>query len=152
MKKLHKLVSRYYEEKLGASFSRLPEINLNAIAKDADVREIIQLCKYILYIAVCCPDNSEYIQKITQLNSESQEFIMHFIDETMKYNKDDPIEPQQSSDPYSSQAYSDDGAYRAQSELARISQEKEELEIQYKQLIDKHSELLTKYVKCLYTS
>lgn len=120
---------------------------MNAIAKDADVREILQLCKYILYIAVCCPDNGEYIQKITQLSSESQEYIMHFIDETMRYNKDDPIEPQQSSDPYAStSAYGDEGAYRAQSELARISQEKEELEIQYKQLIDKHSDLLTKYV------
>lgn len=116
------------------------------------MREILQLCKYILYIAVCCPDNSEYIQKITQLSSESQEYIMHFIDETMRYNKDDPIEPQQSSDPYSSHnAYGDDGAYRAQSELARISQEKEELEIQYKQLIDKHSELLTKYVCILFS-
>jgi protein HOOK3 len=40
----------------------------------------------------------------------------------------------------------DDGTYRSQSELTRISREKEELEIQNKQLIDKHSELLTKYV------
>jgi protein HOOK3 len=81
LKKLYKLVSRYYEEKLDASFSKLPEVNLNAIAKDSDAHEIIQLCKYILYIAVCCPDNGEYIQKITQLSSSSQENLMHFIDE-----------------------------------------------------------------------
>lgn len=40
----------------------------------------------------------------------------------------------------------DDGTYRSQSELTRISKEKEELENQNRQLIDKHSELLTKYV------
>jgi protein HOOK3 len=44
-------------------------------------------------------------------------------------------------------AYSDDGTYRSQSELSRISKEREELEIQNKQLIDKHSALLNKYVR-----
>lgn len=44
-------------------------------------------------------------------------------------------------------AYSDDGTYRSQSELSRISKEKEELEKQNKQLIDKHSALLNKYVR-----
>lgn len=74
-------MSRYYEEKLDASFQMLPEVNLNAIAKDSDAHEIIQLCKYILYIAVFCPDNGEYIQKITQLSNASQQNLMHFIDE-----------------------------------------------------------------------
>ena len=81
LKKLYKLIDRYYEEKLGISFKRLPEVNLNAIAKDANATEIIQLCKYVLYIAVCCPDNTQYIQSITQLNSVSQENLMFFIDE-----------------------------------------------------------------------
>ncbi|KAI7904541.1 uncharacterized protein BX663DRAFT_530098 [Cokeromyces recurvatus] len=148
LKKLYKLVSRYYEEKLGISFSKLPEVNLNAIAKDADTREIIQLCKYILYIAVCCPNNSEYIQRITQLSSISQENLMHFIDEIMKYTRDDqPMEPRMVSDNYTQHNSYEDGTFVSQNELSRISKEKEELEIQNKQLIDKHSELLTKYDK-----
>lgn len=47
----------------------------------------------------------------------------------------------------SSSSYVDDGTYRSQSELSRVSKEKEELEIQNKQLIDKHSALLNKYVR-----
>lgn len=43
-------------------------------------------------------------------------------------------------------SYVEDGTYRSQSELARVSKEKEELEIQNKQLIEKHSSLLNKYV------
>ncbi|KAI8062795.1 HOOK protein-domain-containing protein [Gilbertella persicaria] len=145
LKKLYKLISRYYEEKLGVSFSKLPEINLNAIAKDSDPHEIIQLCKYVLYIAVCCPDNSQYIQNITQLSNASQENLMFFIDEIMRYTKDDqPMEPQQASE-HDTQMHSfaDEGTYK--SELTRIVKEKEELEIQNRQLIDKHSELLTRY-------
>lgn len=43
-------------------------------------------------------------------------------------------------------SYVEDGTYRSQSELSRVSKEKEELEIQNKQLIEKHSSLLNKYV------
>jgi hypothetical protein len=66
----------------------------------------------------------------------------------MRYTKQDqPVEPQRASENYTqSSSYADDGTYRSQSELTRISREKEELEAQNKQLIDKHSELLTKYV------
>ncbi len=69
----------------------------------------------------------------------------------MKYtNASQEDESQQSSANYTPRSsYADDGSY--QSELMRISKEKDELETQNRQLIDKHSELLTKYVK-LYTT
>ncbi|OBZ87543.1 Protein Hook 3 [Choanephora cucurbitarum] len=143
LKKLYKLIDRYYEEKLGISFKRLPEVNLNAIAKDANATEIIQLCKYVLYIAVCCPDNTQYIQSITQLNSVSQENLMFFIDEVMRYTKEDqPMTSQQTSSQYTQMNDFGDDNY---SEMTRIMRQNEELELQNKQLIDKHSELLTRY-------
>ncbi|KAI8364260.1 HOOK protein-domain-containing protein, partial [Choanephora cucurbitarum] len=143
LKKLYKLIDRYYEEKLGISFKRLPEVNLNAIAKDADATEIIQLCKYVLYIAVCCPDNTQYIQSITQLDSVSQENLMFFIDEMMRYTKEDqPMTSQQTSSQYTQMNDFGDDNY---SEMTRIMRQNEELELQNKQLIDKHSELLTRY-------
>ncbi|KAI8976066.1 hypothetical protein BDB01DRAFT_844557 [Pilobolus umbonatus] len=149
LKKLYKLVSRYYEEVLDIVFSKLPVINLNAIAKDSNTREIITLCKLVLYIAVWCHDNEKYIQKIQQLSPPSQQNMMHIIDEMMKYtNNDQEEEPQQSSRNYTPRnSFVDDGTYRQQTEIARTLEEKEELEIQNKQLIDKHSELLTKYDK-----
>ncbi|EIE88173.1 hypothetical protein RO3G_12884 [Rhizopus delemar RA 99-880] len=145
LKKLYKLISRYYEEEIGYNFSRFPPVNLNAIAKEANPHELLKLCKFVLYIAVLCADNERYIQKIQQLSPMSQQQLMHLIDETMKYaNQED--ESQQSSINYTPRSsYADDGSY--QSELARISKEREELEIQNKQLIDKHSELLIKYDK-----
>ncbi|KAG2190096.1 hypothetical protein INT46_005088 [Mucor plumbeus] len=146
LKKLYKLVSRYYEEVLDMSFTNLPEVNLNAIAKDSDPRGIIQLCKYILTIAVMCSDNLKYIQNIQLLSEGSQNHIKKFIEETVSYAQA-PSEPQETSDNYTQNSYMDDGTYRSQSELTRISKEKEELENQNRQLIDKHSELLTKYDK-----
>lgn len=150
LKKLYKLISRYYEEEIGYNFSRFPPVNLNAIAKEANPHELLKLCKFVLYIAVLCADNERYIQKIQQLSPMSQQQLMHLIDETMKYaNQED--ESQQSSINYTPRSsYADDGSY--QSELARISKEREELEIQNKQLIDKHSELLIKYVTMLILS
>lgn len=68
------------------------------------------------------------------------------VEQTLNYAQQEPNEPQEISDNYTQSSYMDDGTYRSQSELTRISREKEELEIQNKQLIDKHSELLTKYV------
>lgn len=63
------------------SFTNLPEVNLNAIAKDSDPRGIIQLCKYILTIAVMCSDNLKYIQNIQLLSEGSQNHIKKFIEE-----------------------------------------------------------------------
>ncbi|KAG1051929.1 hypothetical protein G6F43_005899 [Rhizopus delemar] len=147
LKKLYKIISRYYEDVLGYNFSRFPPVNLNAIAKESSPHEILKLCKFVLYIAVLCADNEKYIQKIQQLSPMSQQQLMHLIDETMKYtNASQEDESQQSSANYTPRSsYADDGSY--QSELMRISKEKDELETQNRQLIDKHSELLTKYDK-----
>ncbi|EPB83281.1 hypothetical protein HMPREF1544_09981 [Mucor circinelloides 1006PhL] len=147
LKKLYKVVSRYYEEILGIPFSNFPEVDLNAIAKDADTRAIVQLCKYILTSAVVGPNNSKYIPEIQLMSESDQKHLKAIIEETLNYAQQEPNEPQEISDNYTQSSYMDDGTYRSQSELTRISREKEELEIQNKQLIDKHSELLTKYDK-----
>ncbi|KAI8979453.1 hypothetical protein BDF20DRAFT_819150, partial [Mycotypha africana] len=146
LKKLYKLISRYYEENLDWTFSRLPEVNLTAIAKDSNPREILQLCKYILIIAVFSANASEYINRITKLNKISQQHLMNFIDDTMRY-KDANGALTTASNP-SMYAVDDlyphnNSAYRT--ELVRITKEKEQLEVHNKQLIDDHSELLAKY-------
>ncbi|KAF1804766.1 hypothetical protein FB192DRAFT_1420299 [Mucor lusitanicus] len=147
LKKLCKLVSRYYEEVLGIPFSNFPEIDIAAIAKDADTRVIVQLCKYILTSAVVGPNNTKYIPEIQLMSESDQKHVKAIIEETLNYAQQEPNQPQETSDNYTQSSYMDDGTYRSQSELTRISREKEELEIQNKQLIDKHSELLTKYDK-----
>ncbi|CAO3700605.1 unnamed protein product [Rhizopus stolonifer] len=145
LKKLYKLISRYYEDVLGYSFSRFPSINLTVIAKEADPHELLNLCKFIIYIAVLCAENKRYIQIIQQLSPMSQQQLMHLIDEIMKYtNEDQEDESQHSSANYTPRSsYADDTSY--QNELVRVSKEREELGIQNRQLIENHSELLTKY-------
>ncbi|KAG2229530.1 hypothetical protein INT48_006921 [Thamnidium elegans] len=130
---------------LSLDFSKLPVVDLAAIAKDSDVQNILLLCKLILYIAVFCPDNERYIQAIqTQLLPQQQEYIMISIDQVIKRIS---TESQTETDNNPSSSYVDDGTYRSQSELSRVSKENEELEKQNKQLIEKHSSLLTRYDK-----
>lgn len=81
LKKLYKVVSRYYEEILGIPFSNFPEVDLNAIAKDADTRAIVQLCKYILTSAVVGPNNSKYIPEIQLMSESDQKHLKAIIEE-----------------------------------------------------------------------
>jgi len=83
LKKLNKLVTRYYEEVLGQQeFSdKIPSINLTAIAKDADVDEILKLCQLVIVIAVLNDNNSIYIEKMQSLSQSSQHALMVCIEQ-----------------------------------------------------------------------
>lgn len=76
LKKLHKLVTRYIEEKLGQSLSELDPPNLNAIAKAGDPIEVLKLCELVIAIAVQCERNQHYIHKIQSLPHASQHALM----------------------------------------------------------------------------
>lgn len=76
LKKLHKLVTRYIEEKLGQSLSELDPPNLNAIAKGGDPIEVLKLCELVIAIAVQCERNQYYIHKIQSLPHASQHALM----------------------------------------------------------------------------
>ncbi|KAF9410869.1 hypothetical protein BGZ94_001498 [Podila epigama] len=76
LKKLHKLVTRYIEEKLGQSLSELDPPDLNAIAKEGDPIEVLKLCELVIAIAVQCQRNQYYIQKIQSLPQTSQHALM----------------------------------------------------------------------------
>lgn len=81
LKKLHKLVTRYFEEVLDRPSALLPPVNLNAIAKDSDVRETLKLCQLVIFIAVQCDKNQIYIAKIQGLSPQSQHSLMLSIDQ-----------------------------------------------------------------------
>ncbi|GAA5810700.1 hypothetical protein MFLAVUS_004126 [Mucor flavus] len=113
---------------LSTDFSKLPVVDLASIAKDSDVQNILLLCKIILYIAVFCPDNEKYIHAIqTQLLPQQQEYMVLSID---LFIGRICTESQTEKDNNPSGSYVDNGTYRSQSELSRVSKEKEELETQ----------------------
>ncbi|KAI8353735.1 hypothetical protein B0O80DRAFT_386636, partial [Mortierella sp. GBAus27b] len=76
LKKLYKLITRYLEEKLSQSLVTLDPPNLNAIAKDADPREIVKLCDLVIAVAVQCDNNQYYIQNIQTLPQFVQRNLM----------------------------------------------------------------------------
>ncbi|KAF9154258.1 hypothetical protein BG015_001441 [Linnemannia schmuckeri] len=76
LKKLHKLVTRYLEEKQGQSLTKLDPPNLNMIAKDGDSLEVLKLCELVIAVAVQCDRNQHYIQKIQTLPEISQHALM----------------------------------------------------------------------------
>ncbi|KAI7872978.1 hypothetical protein BDF14DRAFT_1716129, partial [Spinellus fusiger] len=149
LKKLHKLLSRYFTEVLGQDQDNMPTIDLTKIAKDADFRELHKLCQLVLYIAVQCHNNQIYIEKIQGLSPQTQHALMINIDEMMnRINRGDNESDYQTSSaghhtPRS--AYTDEGPYRTQTELSRAVYEKEELEESHKKLIEEHAQMRTRY-------
>ncbi|KAI9316295.1 hypothetical protein BX666DRAFT_225162 [Dichotomocladium elegans] len=151
LKKLHKLVTRYYEEVLGRPSDRLPQISLNAISKDSDVTETIKLCQLIICIAVMCNKNEVYIEKIRSLSHEHQHALMISIEEVIKSiqgTSDAASMVRESSASGNSRGlqYNDsDPVLHNPMELDRILEEKKYLETQHKQLIEKHGQLQNRY-------
>ncbi|KAI9253031.1 hypothetical protein BY458DRAFT_535922 [Sporodiniella umbellata] len=142
LKKIYKLISRYYEEVLGFQFSKLPVINLTLIAKESDPYELFKLCQLVIHIAVLCTENERYIQKIQQMPPTSQQHLMHLIDQIMKTSQEEsPLDSLQAT---SRDSYTEENT-SYQSELVRVSKERQELGSQNEQLITNYSELLKKY-------
>ncbi|KAJ2004203.1 hypothetical protein GGI06_005567, partial [Coemansia sp. S85] len=83
LKKLYKLVTRYYEEVLGYPTSNLAEPNLAAIAKNEEADELLKLCHLILTLAVQCERNQVYIGKIMSLGEEDQRSLMVSIESVL---------------------------------------------------------------------
>jgi protein HOOK3 len=85
LKKIYKVLTRYYEEVLGfpAGFpaGALAVPNLNAIARDNDLAELVRLLQLVIALAVQCPRNQVYIEKIQSLSQESQHALMLAIEE-----------------------------------------------------------------------
>lgn len=88
LKKLHKLIVRYYEEILGQDIESIPSVNLNAIAKDADTKDLLRLCQLVVALAVQSDNNNMYIEMIQSLTQKSQHALMVSIEEVrISYSK-----------------------------------------------------------------
>ncbi|KAI8049553.1 HOOK protein-domain-containing protein [Syncephalis plumigaleata] len=164
LKKIYKVLTRYYEEVLGfpAGFpaGALVVPNLNAIAKDNDLGELVRLLQLVIALAVQCPRNQVYIEKIQGLSQESQHALMLAIEEVMSSLSTDNADAE--SDLLFSPTVSrtdatstfeitetDEQVYRIQMEYNQILAQKRELESTHHGLIEEHGELRTKYDEAL---
>ncbi|KAJ2779896.1 hypothetical protein H4R18_003752 [Coemansia javaensis] len=152
LKKLYKLVTRYYEEVLGYPASSLAEPSLPAIAKSEDPGELLKLCQLVLTLAVQCENNSVYIGKITTLNEDDQRCLMVSIESVLAQLGDaDPEEDPDGQDvdmmdaALGGAADGADPVARLQAELMRSYAEKDVLEKSALELTAEHRQIQTKY-------
>lgn len=80
-KKIHRLITRYFDEVLGQDPEHLPSIDLNAIAKEAKHYDLLLMCQLIVAIAVQSDNNRAYIDMIQSLSQKSQHSLMLSIEE-----------------------------------------------------------------------
>ncbi|KAG0216647.1 hypothetical protein BGX33_012402 [Mortierella sp. NVP41] len=137
LKKLHKLVTRYLEEKLGQSLTKLDPPNLNMIAKDGDSLEVLKLCELVIAVAVQCDRNQYYIQKIQSLPGTSQHALMISLEQIiLALNSGSARE-------------SDMEEINMDQEMAQLHQERDELERGNQNLMQELATMNLKYDELL---
>jgi len=146
LKKLHKLIVRYYEEILGQDIESIPSVNLNAIAKDADTKDLLRLCQLVVALAVQSDNNNMYIEMIQSLTQKSQHALMVSIEEIMSQINDvhgalndeaEDLGSAISSPLGSSQQY--------QAEVEKLQAERKKLEASQKTLRQQYDDLRSRY-------
>ncbi|KAG1643051.1 hypothetical protein G6F44_004215 [Rhizopus delemar] len=159
-KKLHKLITRYFEEIVGQDPEYLPNVNLTAIAKDADLHELLLMCQLVIAIAVQSDNNRTYIEMIQALSQKSQHALMVSIEEVMNHFNTEPDTI--SSNPrlsYISTSHSsmmsgsrilEDMPYRYQVEFEKLMMEKKQFELSHHQLLGEYEELRIRFEDILH--
>ncbi|KAI9315235.1 hypothetical protein BX666DRAFT_1861342 [Dichotomocladium elegans] len=86
-KRIHKLITRYFDEVLGQDPELLPVVDLTAIAKEAKHHELLRMCQLVVAIAVQSDNNRVYIDMIQSLSQKSQHALMLSIEEASRKQK-----------------------------------------------------------------
>uniref|UniRef100_K3WMX2 Calponin-homology (CH) domain-containing protein n=1 Tax=Globisporangium ultimum (strain ATCC 200006 / CBS 805.95 / DAOM BR144) TaxID=431595 RepID=K3WMX2_GLOUD len=83
LKTLLRAIELYYNEELGQLCEANELIDAHLIAKENDIREVAKLAELILGCAVQCPNRSEYIHPIMEMEASEQASMMHMIENIM---------------------------------------------------------------------
>ncbi|KAJ2638460.1 hypothetical protein GGF40_001649 [Coemansia sp. RSA 1286] len=154
LKKLYKLVTKYYEDVLGYPASNLAEPNLASIAKNEDPEELLKLCHLVLTLAVQCERNQVYIGKIMSLAEDDQRSLMVSIESVLaQLGSAEPDTEADSQDVDMMDVHrgndNEDPVSRLQAELLRSYAEKDELERSAHDLGVEHKAVQSKYEELL---
>ncbi|KAG1048525.1 hypothetical protein G6F43_009086 [Rhizopus delemar] len=150
-KKLYKAITRYFEEVVGQDPQYLPTINLTAIAKDADLHELLLMCQLVIAIAVQSDNNKAYIEMIQSLTQKNQHALMVSIEEVMNRFNTESLEPRLSFVSGQSSGTSlEDMPYRYQLEFEKLILEKKQFEVAHHQLVGEYEELRERFEDILH--
>jgi hypothetical protein len=149
------LITRYFEDIVGQDPELLPTVNLTAIAKDADLHELLLMCQLVIAIAVQSDNNKTYIEMIQSLTQKSQHALMVSIEEVMNHFNTEPDYASNKRLSYVSgnsggsgtkNFQLDDMPYRYQLEFEKILLEKKQFETSHSQLLGEFDELRERFV------
>ncbi|EMD38684.1 hypothetical protein CERSUDRAFT_123230 [Gelatoporia subvermispora B] len=140
LKRLYRLMTRYFSEVLHQPTSALEVPDLQAIAKDYYIPATVIMCRLTIAITVQCEKNKDIIEKIQQLSESEQHSLMRAIEQVMA-----KVKVSGSPDLEGASMTEDDHYYQIQSERSRILSEKETLEKVYQTLLEEHRALQTNY-------
>ncbi|KAF3079289.1 hypothetical protein TWF102_008634 [Orbilia oligospora] len=133
LKKIHKALVHYYTSNLQrrAPTSSKYAPDLLAIAREGSQRELIKLIKLVVFVAVESERREHYITQIQKLSSTSQNEFMLVIAQMMKLNEEN-------SDEMDKQVlHTSETEFQMEEEISRLVTEKESLENEHKQLLDR---------------
>ncbi|KAI8070973.1 hypothetical protein BC940DRAFT_325455 [Gongronella butleri] len=154
LKKMYRMIARYYDDILGVPFEKMPQVDLTAIAKDANRQEIFKLCQLVLFITVQRENNAAVVERLQSLSEQTQRVFMLYIEEINHIRSATTGHGASTASPLVAgttdytprSSFADDAAYRTnQNDLARLNMEKEELETAHRKLIEEHAQLRFKY-------
>jgi len=94
LKKMHKLMLSFLDNQLNVKPNL--HINLNAIAKDNSVPDLVSFATLVLCIAVQCDNNAHYIKDIQTLDNKTQQQLMLAIDNTISSKNSALLSPVES--------------------------------------------------------
>ncbi|KAJ1918303.1 hypothetical protein H4219_002700 [Mycoemilia scoparia] len=151
LKKLHRLIVRYYEEIIGYQTSRLEAPNLNAIAKDMDEQELLKLCHLVVTMAVQCENNEHYVGMIMQLDEEDQRSLMFAIESVMQQLGANDGQEDAGNTGHSDED-EEDPVTKLQGDLMRILSEKDEMEKNQIEIKEENDRLIRQYEDLLETN
>jgi hypothetical protein len=77
-------VELYYNEELGQLCNASELVDTTRIARESDVQEVGKLVELVLGCAVQCPNKSDYILPIMQMDASEQASLMHTIEGLMR--------------------------------------------------------------------
>ena len=90
LKRLYRLITQYYADVLHQPTNVLDVPDLQAIAKDYNIPEILRLCRLTIAIAVQSEKNKDVIERIQGLQESYQSALMRAIEKVSRTS--DPTE------------------------------------------------------------
>ncbi|KAF3926692.1 hypothetical protein ABW21_db0203513 [Orbilia brochopaga] len=142
LKKIHKAVVHYYTSTLGlrAPTSSKYAPDLLAIAREGSHRELVKLVKLVVIVAVQSERREQYITKIQKLSSTSQTELMLVINQMMSSDAQDDAADSSGERHVS---YTSETEFRMEEEISRLVTERESIENEHKQLMDRFTKSQT---------